>query len=126
MDWRDRFLKHDCRAYGIDGLCQPLRGFCEYLKNEEVGTKKEMREIEAIEKEFPYSFYTLNKIPREVYGRRMIPQRALWALETRATAYRQKANSLTYCSEKLNEKLREADRVIEELKAAFQKPSRQQ
>jgi hypothetical protein len=99
-----------------------LRPLCEYLKNYELGTKKEEKEIEAIEKEFPYSFYAPNKILGEVYGRRMIPREALWALETRARAYRKKDNSLAYCSEELSEKIREVDRVIEELKAAFQKP----
>jgi hypothetical protein len=84
-----------------------------------------MREIEVIEKEFPYSFYNPNQILGAVYGRRMIPREGLWVLETRARAYRQKANSLTYCSEELNEKIREVDRAIAELKAAYQKPPSQ-
>jgi hypothetical protein len=64
-----------------------------------------MRELAAIEKEFPYSFYDPNQILGAVHGRRRIPREGLWALETRARAYRQKANSLTYCSEELNEKI---------------------
>jgi hypothetical protein len=55
----------------------------------------------------------------------MYPREALLVLEVRAMAYRQKANSFTYCLEGLMKKIKEVDWAIDKLKAAYQKPPSQ-
>jgi hypothetical protein len=87
--------------------------------------ESKMSEIEKAEREFPYNFFTPNKILMAVYERGIYPRAALCALETRARAYRGLVNSGKCFYDEVSEKIGEVERVIEELKAAFSRPPAQ-